>query len=77
MPRLPGLPEAMRPVSVAQIQWLLEEAGPQLHPLCRFQLLPSPAQVDAALGFAFLNIKVAFEIMVFCLFRKFSKSAKA
>ena len=29
MPRLPGLPEAMRPVPVAQIQWLLEEAGPQ------------------------------------------------
>ena len=27
--RLPGLPEAMQPVSVAQIQWLLEEAGPQ------------------------------------------------
>ena len=29
MPCLPGLPEAMRPVPVAQIQWLLEEAGPQ------------------------------------------------
>lgn len=33
--------------------------------------------IDAALGFALLDIKVAFEIVVLCLFREFSKRAQA
>lgn len=32
-------------------------------------------EIDAAFGYAFLDIEVAFEIMVFCLFRDFSKTA--
>lgn len=34
-------------------------------------------QIDAAFGFAFLDIEVAFEIVVFCLFRNFSKRTQA
>ena len=33
-------------------------------------------EIDAALGFAFLDIEVAFEIVVLCLFRDFSKHAQ-
>jgi hypothetical protein len=33
--------------------------------------------IDAAFGFAFLDIELAFEIVVFCLFCDFSKSAQA
>src|ERR1700720_149175 len=33
--------------------------------------------IDAAFGFAFLDIKLAFEIVVFCLFCNFSESAQA
>lgn len=34
-------------------------------------------QIDATFGFAFLDVEVAFEIVVFCLFRDFSKRAQA
>ena len=33
--------------------------------------------MDAAFGLAFFDVEVPFEIMVFCLFRDFSKSAQA
>ena len=32
--------------------------------------------IDAALGFSFLDIEVAFEIVVFCLFGDFPKARK-
>jgi hypothetical protein len=33
--------------------------------------------IDAAFGFAFLDIEVAFEIVILCIFRDFSKGAQA
>jgi hypothetical protein len=39
------------------------------------QVLEPLNQIDAALGLAFLDIEVPFEIVVFCLFRDFSKAA--
>jgi hypothetical protein len=51
-------------------------AGP-IPPSLSFQGFPSLMPIDAAFGFAFFDVEITFEIVVFCLFRDFSKSAQA
>jgi hypothetical protein len=42
-----------------------------------YQVFEPLNQIDAALGFAFLDIEVTFEIVVLCLFRDFSNGAQS
>jgi hypothetical protein len=49
--------------------WLLYYRRP-------FELFQQPMEINAVFGLAFLNIEVAFEIMVFCFFGDLSKGAR-